>query len=40
MTFFPGAQLMKEAKIGRFDPNIVEYVGSATLAERWPRARA
>src|SRR5712664_4989319 len=26
---------MKEAKIGRFDPNIVEYVGSATLAERW-----
>src|SRR5258708_3205198 len=33
------AQLMKEAKIGRFDPNIVEYVGSARLADRQPRQR-
>jgi HD-GYP domain-containing protein (c-di-GMP phosphodiesterase class II) len=31
------AQLMKDAKIGRFDPNIVEDVGSATLADRQPR---
>ena len=33
------AQLMKEAKIGRFDPDIVDYVGSATLADRRPRRR-
>lgn len=33
------AQLMKEAKIGRFDPNIVEDVGSSTLADRQPRRR-
>ena len=33
------AQLTKEAKIGLFDPNIVEYVGSATLADRQPRRR-
>src|SRR5258707_2233710 len=33
------AQLMKEAKIGCFDPNIVEYVGSSTLADRQPRRR-
>jgi response regulator RpfG family c-di-GMP phosphodiesterase len=33
------AQLMNEAKIGRFDPDIVEYVGSATLADRQRRRR-
>ena len=33
------AQLKKDTKSGRFDPNIVEYIGSATLAERQPPQR-